>query len=110
MLSSAVTQARVECCLFVFPQLASVNHVLSWRGGGMKSIKTSEILGKYAEDISVSALGVKGRAGAAIPNPTRLHGPAKALYFSQELPRVCIEILLSVNTVIFCPRIHCGIN
>lgn len=76
----------------------------------MKSIKTSEILGKYAEGISVSALGVKGRAGATIPNPTRLHGPAKALYFFQELPRVCIEILLSVNTVIFCPGIHCGIN
>lgn len=76
----------------------------------MKSIKTSEILGKYAEDISVSALGVKGRAGATIPNPTGLHGPAKALYFFQELPRVCIEILLFINTVIFCTGIHCAIN
>lgn len=77
---------------------------------GVKTIKTSEIQGKYAEDISVSALGVKSRAGGTIPNPTRLHGPNKALYFFQELPKVCIEILLFVNTAIFCPGIHCGIN
>lgn len=78
---------------------AAFSYFLSWPRStmswaeevGVKSIKASVNLGQIHREYQCLSLGVKGRARATIPNPSRLHGLAKALHFFQELHRVCVR-------------------
>lgn len=88
--------------------LSSPVSTLSWAEGGRveRAYEPLQTLRKYRWKYRCLSFRVKGRAGAAIPNPSRLYKPTKALYFLQELPGVCVGILLFVNTTIFCPGIN----